>query len=204
MARSFSAMDSITVTAAGRATQTGIQSANLGSRFGRLDLLSQLAVLAVESLQADFSEFPQDRVGICLNVRAGSLSTDVEYWRGRDDVGGPSPLLFTYTLPSSAVGEIAIRHRLTGPNLCLVGPDESALIEASQWIHRGEADGCVCISCDAVTAAAAEFIRESSSARACALFLRRGEGGLRVLQENDRDMNLLCDKILGQKSACPK
>ena len=196
-------MDNVVVITAGHATETDIQSANLGSRFGRLDLLSQLAVIAVESLGVDFSEFARDRIGICLNARAGSLSTDVEYWRGRDEVGGPSPLLFTYTLPSSAVGEIAIRHHLTGPNLCLVGSDEGVLTEASQWIHRREVDGCVCISCDAVTPAAAQVIRETSSARAYALFLTRGEGGLHVLRENDRDMKLLCDKILRQKSACP-
>ena len=197
-------MNNIVVTAAARATQADARTANLGTRFGRLDLLSRLAVLAVESLGIDFNGFARDRIAICLNVRAGSLSTDVEYWRGRDQAGGPSPMLFTYTLPSSAIGEIAIRHRLTGPNLCLIGSDGDVLTEATQWIDRAEADGCICVTCDAVTPAAAEVIRETSSASACALFLTRAHEGVHVLRENDRDMNLLCDKVLRQKPACPK
>lgn len=197
-------MDSVVITAAGRATEADVAAPNLGSRFGRLDLASQLAVLAVESLEIDFDTLARDRIGISLNVRAGSLSTDVEYWRGRDNVGGPSPLLFTYTLPSSAIGEIAIRHRLTGPNLCFVGSDEAMLSEAVQWIRRHEVDGCICVSCDVVTAAAAEVIDEMPSASAYALFLTQGHEGLHVLREIDRDMKLLCDKILRQKPACPK
>ena len=197
-------MNDIAVMAAGVAIQADIASAKIGGRFGRLDLISQLAVLAVEPLAPVLDSVPRDRIGICMAVRAGSLSTDIEYWKGRDAAGGPSPLLFTYTLPSSAIGEIAIRHRLTGPNLCFVGNDGVVLTEAADWLRSGEVDGCVCVSCDIVTASAAEVIRGTSSATAYALFLTCGKDGLRLLQENDRDMKLLCDKILSQKPACPK
>jgi 3-oxoacyl-(acyl-carrier-protein) synthase len=197
-------MNDIVVTAASALTQADLASAQLGGRFGRLDLISQLALLAVEPLAAHFDLLSRDRIGICLAVRAGSLSTDVEYWKGRDAVGGPSPMLFAYTLPSSAIGEIAIRHRLTGPNLCFVGDDALVLSEAVDWLRRGEADACICVYCDVVTAAAAEVIQETSSATACALFLMRGSNGFHVLRENDRDMKLLCAKILSQKPACPK
>ena len=86
-----------------------------------MDLMSQLALLAVEALGFSFEAWPRDRVGICMAAAAGSLSTDLDYWNGRNNVGGPSPTLFTYTLPSAPIGEIAIRHQLTGPNLCFVG-----------------------------------------------------------------------------------
>jgi 3-oxoacyl-(acyl-carrier-protein) synthase len=136
-------------------------------------LLSQLALLAVESLGTDFSTMPPDRIGICLAVKAGSLSTDVEYWRGRDAAGGPSPTLFAYTLPSSAIGEIAIRYRLTGPNLCFVGDEKIAIAEGRELIRRGDADYCISVFCNAVTMPAAEMIRETPSSSARAFLLKR-------------------------------
>lgn len=197
-------MNDIVVLAASVVIQADLASAQLGGRFGRLDLISQLALLAVEPLAAHFDSAQRERIGVCIAVRAGSLSTDVEYWKGRDATGGPSPMLFTYTLPSSAIGEIAIRHRLTGPNLCFVGGDDVVLSEAADWLRRGDVDGCVCVSCDVVTPLAAKVIREAPAATACALFLAHGRSGFPALRENDRDMKLLCAKILLQKSACPK
>lgn len=192
---SSSAMDNLVITAASIATEAGVRAARLGKRFRRLDLTSQLAVLAVESLGINFDAQPRDRIGICLAARAGSLSTDVEYWKGRNGLGGPSPTLFAYTLPSAAIGEIAIRHRLTGPNLCFVGEDDLVLSEASELIRWGEADGCVCLSCNIVTAAVAGMISAPPAAVAYALFLKRGGDGLHVLREIDRDMKSLCTTI---------
>jgi hypothetical protein len=114
-------MNKIVITATSQVTEADLKSARLGARFGRLDLSSQLALLTVESLGIDFGKFSRDRIAICLAAKTGSLSTDFDFWQGRDAVGGPSPTLFAYTLPSAAIGEIAIRHRLTGPNLCFVG-----------------------------------------------------------------------------------
>lgn len=190
-------MDNIVITAASMVTEADVRSARLGQRFGRLDLLSQLSVLAVESLGIDFDAQPREHIGICLSARAGSLTTDVEYWNGRDAVGGPSPTLFAYTLPSAALGEIAIRYRLTGPNLCLVGGN-AMLSEAADWIRRGEASACLCVSSDVVSATAAQMIQTASAARACALFLTRNGKGLHVLRENDRDMESLCAVVCAE------
>src|ERR1044071_8902026 len=93
------------ITAASKITPADLKTARLGPRFGRLDLVNQLALLAVELLGVDFEKRPRERIGICLAAQAGSLSTDVEFWKGRDAVGGPSPTLFAYTLPSAAMGE---------------------------------------------------------------------------------------------------
>ena len=71
--------------------------------------------------------------------------------------------MFPYTLPSTVVGEIAIRHRITGPNICVVaGPDSGmlALWEGVGMIESGEAKGCICVGCDAVSRASAPFIAE--------------------------------------------
>jgi 3-oxoacyl-(acyl-carrier-protein) synthase len=184
-------MNKIFIAATSKVAAADLPSARLGPRFARLDLQSQMALLAVESLGVDFQEFSPDRVAVCLAAKIGSLSTDVEFWNGRDGAGGPSPTLFAYTLPSAAIGEIAIRHKLTGPNLCFVDDDKILLSEAADLIQRGEADYCVCVSCAVVTAAAAELIQIPPETGACAVFLQRGEG-LRELTEFDRDMKSLC------------
>jgi 3-oxoacyl-(acyl-carrier-protein) synthase len=188
-------MNKIVIAEASKVVETDLKFARLGARFGRLDLSSQLALLAVESLGIDFEKFSQDRIAICLAARAGSLSTDFDFWSGRDDVGGPSPTLFAYTLPSAAIGEIAIRHRLTGPNLCFVGDDKNILPAAADLLRRNEADACVCVFCDVISPAVAKIIQVSPTASASALFLTRGEDGLHVLQEFDRDMESLCAKF---------
>jgi 3-oxoacyl-(acyl-carrier-protein) synthase len=152
-------------------TEADLRTARLGSRFGRLDLASRLAVLAVERLGLNFDSLPRERIAVTLAAAAGSLSTDIEYWNGRDAVGGPSPTLFAYTLPSAAVGEIAIRYRLTGPNLCFVGEAELAVTEGAELIRRGEAGGCVCVWCQVLTPKAAQMIGAKPAAMAEANYL---------------------------------
>jgi 3-oxoacyl-(acyl-carrier-protein) synthase len=144
-------MDKLFITAASVVAEADLRDARLGPRFGRMDLTSQLALLAVEPLAGSFDSLERDRIAICLAAQTSSLSTDVEYWKGRDAAGGPSPTLFTYTLPSAAIGEIAIRHRLTGPNLCFVGHSDDVLPEAAELIRRGEADACVCVYVKAIS-----------------------------------------------------
>jgi 3-oxoacyl-(acyl-carrier-protein) synthase len=188
-------MSSIFVMAAGRVSEAEVRAAHLGPKFGRLDLASQLAVLAVESLSLKFDAWPRDRIGLCLAVQAGSLTTDVDYWNGRNQPGGPSPALFTYTLPSSPLGEVAIRHRLTGPNLCLVGDDRLALAEAADWLRRETVEGCLCIACKAISPAVARLLNIEPAASALAVFLQRADQGLRELPENGRDMSSLLATI---------
>ena len=163
----------IVVTATSEVSGEDVASARLGSRFGRMDLASQLALLAVEKLGVNFDEWPRDRIAICLASSAGSLATDAEYWQGRDQAGGPSPTLFTYTLPSAPLGEIAIRHRITGPNLCFVSDGREVPGEAEELLRRGEADACVCVIVEVVSPTLAEFLRVPVAARARASFLRR-------------------------------
>ena len=91
-----------------------------------------------------------------------------------------------------SIGEIAIRHRITGPNLCFVGDSQNVLSEAADFIRRGEADGCICVYVNVVSPSLAGFISSPVTARACASFMQRGESGLYLWQENDRDMEALC------------
>ncbi len=193
-------MDKIFIAAASLVTEADVRVARLGSRFSRLDFTSQLALVAVDSLGIDFNNYSRDRIGICLGAEAGSLASDFEFWRKRGAVGGPSPTLFTYTLPSAAIGEIAIRHRITGPNFCTVGQDD-LLADAEDFLLRGEVDACLCVGCNVVTPAIEEMVLSPSSARACALFLERGGNGIRPLGEIDRDIESVCMAICLQNSA---
>ena len=110
-------------------------------------------------------------------------------------MGGPSPTLFAYTLPSAAIGEIAIRHRLTGPNLCFVGDSGDVLPEAVDLLRRGEADACVCLYCQVVSAEAGRLIQSTPVSGVCALFLQRAGIGQIVAEEFDRDMESACAKF---------
>jgi 3-oxoacyl-(acyl-carrier-protein) synthase len=168
-------MIKIATIASARVTEADLKSARLGQRFARLDPASQLALLAVESLGVDYEKFSRDRIAICLAAKTGSLSTDLEFWNGRNGIGGPSPTLFAYTLPSAAIGEIAIRHKLTGPNLCFIGDDKTLLSEAADLIEGGEADACVCVYCEVISAELAKLISLPSFASAVARFLQREE-----------------------------
>lgn len=191
-------MSKFVITAASRATEAEVATARLGTRFGRMDLMSQLALLAVESLGINFETLSRERIAICLAARTGSLSTDVHYWAGRATPGGFSPTLFTYTLPSAAIGELAIRYRLTGPQLCFVGSSKDVLPEAIDLIQRGEADGCICISVSVISADLAQIISAPKAANACALFLQNNGDGLGEPGEFDRDMESVCDKFRAQ------
>ena len=188
-------MSKLVITAVNSVTDADVPNARLGQRFGRMDFSCQLALLAAEPLAPHFESLTRDRIAIVVAAQTSSLPTDTEYWKGRDNLGGPSPTLFTYTLPSAAVGEIAIRHRITGPNLCFVGATQDVLPEAADLIQRGEADGCICVYVNVVSPSLAGLIRSQITARACALFMQRGESGLRAWQENDRDMETLCDTL---------
>ena len=173
-------MSNFFITATNTVTAADVSAARLGTRFGRMDLSSQLALLAVEPFAAHLDSFARDRIAIVLGARAGSLPTDITFWEGRNAVGGLSPTLFTYTLPSAAIGEIAIRHRLTGPNLCFVGDSRDVLVEAQDFLRRDEADACVCVFVDVISPALNKLLGNSETAKATAALLQRNGPGLPV------------------------
>jgi 3-oxoacyl-(acyl-carrier-protein) synthase len=113
-------------------------------RFGRMDALSRLALMAVEALGVEFQD--KDEVGVVLETHYGSLLADRQFLRTN------SPSVFTYTLPSTAIGEICIRHKLRGPVLCLMtetGDGRQALEQAQAWLATGEVKSCLCLCADA-------------------------------------------------------
>jgi len=188
-------MSEIYVTAVNTVSQSEVADARLGTRFGRMDLTSQLCLLAVEPFAARIAALPRDRVATVLAARTGSLPTDVLYWEGRNEVGGLSPTLFTYTLPSAAIGEIAIRHRLTGPNLCYAGSSDDVLSEATAFVQSDEASAAIGVFVHVVSTQLTKRIPLPEAARACAVFLERKGPGLTVGWENRSDMETLCANL---------
>ncbi len=186
------------ILAVNSVTRADVAAARLGTRFGRMDLASQLSLLAVEPFAPHFEAFARDHIAIVLAARAGSLPTDVAYWNARLEPGGLSPTLFTYTLPSAAIGEIAIRHRLTGPNLCFVGPNDDVLTEAAELVCTREADACLAIFTHVVSPALTEKIPLTEAARSCAVLIGQNGPGLAVLGENRRDMETFCANLRQQ------
>ena len=118
-------------------------------RFGRMSPLARLGLMAVELLDAGFASMTDGQrtnTGICMLSPSGSLITDIEFLRDL------SPATFTYTLPSSVIGEVCIRHRLRGPGLCLMSGEQvgrSLIAEASERLAMGEAEGMLCLMCEA-------------------------------------------------------
>lgn len=124
-------------------------------RFGRLDGLCKSAIIAVEMLGLRTAEGPRVNWGIAAGTEHGCVDADVAFFRTRKQPGGASPMLFSYTLPSTVIGEIAIRHRITGPNACYMAGHESgvlALWESARLVESGEASACICVGCDSVGA----------------------------------------------------
>lgn len=192
-------MADIVIIAGSSATEVDAREARLGTRFGRMDLASQLALVAVERLKIPFDTLARDRIGLCLVSSAGSLSTDADFWNSRLETGGPSPTLFTYTLPSAPLGELAIRHQLTGPNLCLVGESCLALPAAVGLIERGEANSCLCVACEVVSENISALTGAPASARAYALYLARESKGRPARGEFGRDMEAVMNTLRAPK-----
>ena len=99
---------------------------------------------------------PEERrrgTALVLATGYGCLQSDLDFTRSLEPEQRISPALFPYTLPSTCLGEIAIRHRLQGPLSCLMGgpgqtdaAEEAGLVEARRLIENGEADAAgVCL-----------------------------------------------------------
>ena len=153
------------------------------ARFGRMDFLSRLGLMAVELLDAGFEKLDpagRDTVGVCVETRSGCAATDVRF------LEMPLASTFAYTLPSTVVGEICIRHRFRGPVMCLlpVAGGTGALAVGLGWLQRGEAGACVCVACDQLDkkVAASGVSPDDIPAggwQGCAVLLGRRTGAIR-------------------------
>lgn len=96
-------------------------------KFHKMDGLCKLGLLATEAAlqNAGFLErHTLDKIGILMANKASSLETDRVHQQSISDKEKylPSPSVFVYTLPNIVIGEIAIKHKITGENAFFVEP----------------------------------------------------------------------------------
>lgn len=92
-------------------------------KFYKMDVLSKAGFIAVEYLQAKLEA--SSNTSLLFANQTASLQTDILYQEGINNRNNyvPSPSLFVYTLPNIVMGEICIKHKLTGENIFLVFED---------------------------------------------------------------------------------
>ncbi|MHB8066419.1 MAG: beta-ketoacyl synthase N-terminal-like domain-containing protein [Desulfobaccales bacterium] len=139
-------------------------SASAHDRFGRMDLLSKYVSVAVEMLGLPSLDKQGLRLetAIVMGTMGGCYGADLNFYRGILQGDGPSPTLFAYTLPTIALGEVAIRQRLGGASYCFMTGADSGLLalwESVKLLEAGECQKCVCIMADVLSQHAEMMVR---------------------------------------------
>jgi 3-oxoacyl-[acyl-carrier-protein] synthase II len=153
--KSLAILDALSETTAdGQLPDIPIDGSYPSSR--RMDTYSRLGMTAIAlALQdAGLDAWTEKRnIGIITSTEYGCLNTDFDYFDTvlPDEGIGASPGLFSYTLPSSFMGDVAIRFGLTGSSFVIQ--------EKSAWgmtcvklalnaIGCGDTDKTVCGVCN--------------------------------------------------------
>lgn len=94
-------------------------------KFYKMDPLCQLALLTTEILLIKHSlqsERNGEDIAIILNNRSASYASDTKHHEAITDDKNyfPSPAVFVYTLPNVMIGELSIRHKITGEGSCFM------------------------------------------------------------------------------------
>ncbi|MBN2633920.1 MAG: hypothetical protein JXR66_10210 [Bacteroidales bacterium] len=88
-------------------------------KFHKMDKLSRLGFLTADILinkKKISDRYAGSETGIILMNSSSSLDTDRNHQKSISDRSDyfPSPSIFVYTLPNVVIGEICIRHKITG------------------------------------------------------------------------------------------
>ena len=95
------------------------------SKFHKMDAQCKLGFLCAEfALRGTtfLTENDLSKTAIILSNAASSIETDRVHQHSIDDKSNyfPSPAVFVYTLPNITIGELAIKHKITGENAFFV------------------------------------------------------------------------------------
>ena len=109
-----------------------LQTLSGGSRFGRLDLFSQIGVAAVALALEDAGHLGETAthktqnnrdLGLICATTSSCKRTDHNFFKTvQADPRLASPGLFVYTLATSFLGEAALRFAITGTSMALIEP----------------------------------------------------------------------------------
>jgi hypothetical protein len=116
-----------------------------------MDALCKLAFLAAEYILKDtdfLDSVGRNKTGLVFSNRSSSLETDRLHAASIKDKNNyfPSPSVFVYTLPNIGIGEICIRHQLTGENAFFVSPvfdAERMSLYVNQLMEEEAIRGCL-------------------------------------------------------------
>lgn len=121
-------------------------------KFHKMDNLCKLGMVATEAAlkENDFLKRNDPAsVAIVFANHASSLDTDRAHQNSISDAGQylPSPATFVYTLPNIIIGELAIKHKITGENIFFVEEKFDAGLMAGQtqiYLQQGLASAAIC------------------------------------------------------------
>ncbi len=120
-------------------------------KFHKMDLLCKLGFLCTEFAlkQTNFLiNNAHHKTAIVLSNAASSLTTDRQHQLTICDKQNyfPSPAVFVYTLPNIVIGELAIRHKITGENAFFVSAnfDADLIINYAESLFAEGSTGALC------------------------------------------------------------
>ncbi|MDI1356458.1 MAG: 3-oxoacyl-ACP synthase [bacterium] len=90
-------------------------------KFHKMDKLCKLGMLATELALRncpDWKALDKSRIALIFSNQSSSLDSDRNHAHAISDKQNyfPSPSVFVYTLPNIIMGEIAIKHKISGEN----------------------------------------------------------------------------------------
>lgn len=120
-------------------------------KFHKMDSQCKLGFLCAEFAlkNTDFiSSHSLNNIAIVLSNTASSLETDRQHQQSIADPLNyfPSPAVFVYTLPNIVIGELAIRHKITGENAFFVSEtlDADLLVNYTKSLLNEATKAAIC------------------------------------------------------------
>lgn len=121
-------------------------------KFHKMDNLSKLGLIATEAAIKGSDFFLRnaiENIAIVMANKASSLDTDRHYQNSINNKNHylPSPATFVYTLPNIVIGEIAIKHKITGENaffVCDSFNPQLLVNQAQITLNQQESKAAIC------------------------------------------------------------
>jgi hypothetical protein len=119
-------------------------------KFHKMDAQCKLGFLCSEFALKEASFLTENeltKAAIVLSNAASSLETDRVHQHSIDDKSNyfPSPAVFVYTLPNITIGELAIRHKITGENAFFVSEqfDADLLVNYTETLFQNGTEAAI-------------------------------------------------------------
>ena len=119
-------------------------------KFHKMDAQCKLGFLCTEFVLKGtgfLTENDLTKTAIILSNTASSLETDRIHQHSIDDKSNyfPSPAVFVYTLPNITIGELAIKHKITGENAFFVSEqfDADLLVNYTETLMQSGTEAAI-------------------------------------------------------------